>query len=81
MKSNRLSHGERRKLIIAAGIKVAQDRGILSVTAKTVADQCPSGCSKHTVRSHFGTQSKLRAAICDADAEVGKMCQSLGLVP
>lgn len=84
MNQVRLTYDERRKLIINAGVEIANRHGLTACTMFAVARQCSDTIptSIPTVRSYFRTKSDLwRSVVGHAKASqaVRKDAASLGL--
>ena len=59
----RLDEKRRRQIIVKAGVSVAKERGILHVTAQSVAAKCEIETSPATVRRYFFRIERLRDEI------------------
>lgn len=77
-----LGHEERRAVIVAAGVKIANRNGLVAASMTHVADECSVKTSVATVRDHFRTKSDLWRAIADhpdASKTVKASADSMGL--
>lgn len=83
-KRTRLSPEQRRNLIVAAALRVANKSGSLqSITDEAVAKECTVATSKQTVRWYFRLTNDLRAAVAahpEASDTVRASAKDLGLV-
>lgn len=81
--TTRMTHEERRSVIVNAGVKIANRNGLVAVSMNHVANECEIPTSFQTVRDHFRTKSDLWRAIADhADASktVKRDAELIGLV-
>ena len=78
----RLTHDQRRIIILDAAVKVAKEQGVYMVTHEKVAKECAVPTSKPTVRKMFPTKLKLWTAFLHYinDHEMYSMARSAGWV-
>ncbi len=67
----KLTNEQRRAVIIAAGLRIANDTGIWAVAHGTVAKRCAVPTSAATVKHYFATKGDLWRAVIDVD-QTGK---------
>jgi DNA-binding transcriptional regulator YbjK len=76
----KLTHDQRRAVIITATLRIVQDTGIWAVAHSTVAKRCVVPTSAATVKHYFPTKGDLwRAAVAaDATGKAGREAEELG---
>jgi Uncharacterized protein conserved in bacteria len=79
----KLTHDQRRAVIITAALRIAADTGIWAVAHSTVAKRCVVPTSAATVKHYFPTKSDLWRATVAADAtgKAGRQAEELGWSP
>jgi len=77
----KLTSEQRRAVIVMAGLRVARDHGLWSVTHSSVAKRCTVPTSAPTVKMYFGTKAALWSALIDADdtGEIARVAQAQGI--
>jgi AcrR family transcriptional regulator len=65
MTTIRLDANSRRKMIVDAAIKCAEDKGLFLITFGDVAAACRVATSEATVRRYFHTSQDLRDAVVE----------------
>lgn len=77
----KLTSEQRRAVIVTAGLRVARDHGLWSVTHSSVARRCTVPTSAPTVKLYFGTKQSLWAAITEADdtGEIVRVAEAQGI--
>lgn len=63
----KLTADERKAVILTAGLRVARDTGLWSVTHSSVAKRCVVPTSAPTVKAYYATKRDLWSSIIDAD--------------
>lgn len=63
----KLTHEQRRAVIITAALRIATDTGIWAVSHSTVAKRCVVPTSASTVKHYFATKGDLWNAAIAAD--------------
>lgn len=82
MTTTYLGFEERRSVILAAGVKIANRNGLVAASMTHVADTCLVKTSVATVRDHFRTKGDLWRAIAEhpeASKDVKASAVSMGL--
>jgi len=76
----KLTHDQRRSVIIVAAVRIAQDTGVWAIAHSTVAKRCVVPTSAATVKHYFPTKADLwRAAIAaDVTGKAGRDAEELG---
>lgn len=71
----------RRKIMLAAAVAIANEKGLLAVTFDNVADRCSVDTSRHTVKYYFRTIPALYSAVVDhkdCNPEIAEKGRALG---
>lgn len=80
--TTRLSHDQRRHLILAAAVEIANRNGLITASMSRVAQECSVRTSDATIRSYFRTKGELWRAIADhpkASRDVKRSAETMGL--